>query len=62
VTGTLKLVFARFPIGRAAEMRATRVDHEDPIGSLIHPDAILLLPLSVYAERVIRRKANRKLA
>ena len=62
MAGTLKLILARFPIGRAAEMRATRVDHENPIGSLVHPDAVLLLPLRIDTERVIRGKANGKLA
>ena len=43
-------------------MRTTRVDHKNAIRSFVHPDAVLLLPLGVNAKRVIRRKANGKLA
>src|SRR4030095_2533587 len=62
MTGTLKLVLTGFPVRRAAEMRAARVDHKNPIGSFVYPDAILLLPLGVNAKRVICRKAHFKLA
>src|SRR5438270_10452252 len=40
VTWTLELVLARLPIGRAAQVRAACVDDEEPIRSLINPDAI----------------------
>ena len=35
-------------------MRATRINNEDPVRSLVDPDAILLLPLGIDAETVIR--------
>ena len=59
---TPKLILARFPVRRAPEMGAAGVDHKNPVGRLVDPNAILLLPLGVNAERVIRRKAHRKFA
>src|SRR6185369_3678070 len=53
VTRALELVFAGFPVGRAAEMRTARVDHEETIGSACDPDAVLLLPLRIDADGVI---------
>src|SRR6266403_32609 len=53
VTRALEFVFAGFPVRRAAEMRAARVDDENAIGSAVDPDTIFLLPLGVDAERVI---------
>lgn len=50
VAWALKLVFAGAPVGSAAQVRATSVDHKNAIGSLIDPDAILLLPLCIDAE------------
>ena len=60
VTGTLKLIFARPPVWSATKMRATRINNEDPIRSLVDPDAILLLPLGIDAKCIIRRKTNPK--
>src|ERR1044071_8005253 len=45
VARALELVLARLPVGRAAEVRAARVDDEDAVGVLDDPDAELLLPL-----------------
>src|SRR5579863_8468501 len=53
VARALEFIFAGFPVGSAAEMRAARVDDEDSIGGAVDPDAIFLLPLGVHAERVI---------
>src|SRR5258708_31588005 len=58
VTGALEFVFAGFPVRRAAEMGAARVDNENAIGSAVDPDAVFLLPLGVNAERVVGRIAN----
>ena len=58
VTMTLKLILARFPIGRATEVRAARINYKNPVGSLVNPDAILLLPLGIYSQRIVRRKAD----
>src|SRR5690349_11321418 len=58
VTGAFELVFAGFPVGRAAEMRAARVDHEESIGSARDPDAVLLLPLGIDAYRVVARRPD----
>src|SRR5436305_3438275 len=58
VAGTLKLVLAGFPIRRAAEMSAARVDDKDAVGRAIYPYAIFLLPLGVDAEGVVRAIAN----
>ena len=60
MTRTLEFVFARLPIGRAAEMGAARVDHEQSIRSLIDPDSILLLPFRIDTKRVVARKSNFK--
>src|SRR5205807_4376174 len=58
VAGALELVFAGFPVGRAAEVRAARVDDKDAIGCAVHPDTIFLLPLGIHAEGVVRGVAN----
>src|SRR5258708_18988730 len=58
MTRTLELVFAGLPVGRATEMRATRIDHEYPIGRAIDPDAILLLKLGIDSERELRGISN----
>src|SRR5262249_48323653 len=55
MTRTFELVFTRLPVGRAAEMRAARIDNEQAIGRAIHPDAIFLLPLGIDAESVVSR-------
>ena len=62
VTGTLKLVFARPPVRSAAKMRAAGVDNEYAVRSLVHPDAILLLPLGIDAKRIVGRKTDPKYA
>ena len=62
VTGTLKLVFTRSPVGCAAKMRATGIDNEYAVRSLVDPDAILLLPLGIYAKRIVGGKTDAKYA
>jgi hypothetical protein len=39
-------------------MRAARENNEDAVRSLVDPDTILLLPLRINAESIIRRKAH----
>ena len=58
VARTLEFVFAGFPIRRATQVRAPRVDHEHSVRRAIHPDPVFLLPFRVYAERVVRRISN----
>jgi len=58
VTGTFEFVFAGLPIRRAPEVRASRIHYEQSVGSLIHPDAILLLIFRIDAERVVAGKSN----
>src|SRR6266849_173886 len=53
VARALEFVFAGFPVGGAAEMRAARVDDEDAVGRAVQPNAVFLLPLGVDTERVI---------
>ena len=62
VTGTLKFVFARPPVWSAAKMRAPGIDNENPVRSLVDPDAILLLPLGIDPKRIVRRKTDAKYA
>ena len=47
VARTLELVLAGFPIGCAAEVSASGVNHEKPFGVSNDPDAVLLLKLCV---------------
>src|SRR5262249_30509981 len=58
VTWALEFVLARFPVRRAAQVRAPRVNHEKAFRVLNDPDAILLLILGVYPDRVVARKSN----
>src|ERR1700730_5480783 len=58
VAGALEFVFAGFPVRRAAEMRAARVDDENAVGRAVDPDTIFLLPVGVHAERVVGGIAN----
>src|SRR5215204_4907652 len=58
VARALELVLARLPVGRASQVRAARVDDEQALGVSDDPDAVLLLPLGVHAERVVARKAD----
>src|ERR1700730_9939467 len=58
VARALEFVLAGFPVRRAAEMGAARVDDENAVRSAVDPDAIFLLPLGVYAQRVVGRIAN----
>src|SRR5712692_1032633 len=53
VARTLEFVFAGFPIGRAAKMRAARVDDENAVGCAIDPDSNFFLNLGVDTESVI---------
>src|SRR5581483_883647 len=45
VTRTLEFVLRRLPVGRAAQVGAARINHEQPVWCAIHPDAIFLLEL-----------------
>src|SRR6185503_4870622 len=56
----LELVLTGLPVGRTTEMRAARVDDEETVGSSRHPDAILLLPLGIYTERVVVWRSDAK--
>src|SRR5262249_33607964 len=58
----LELVFAGLPIGRAAQMRADRRDHENALGILHHPDAMVLLKFGIHAESEVGRKSDFELA
>src|SRR6516162_9017947 len=58
VTGALELVFTGFPVGRTAQMRAPRENDKQAIRGAIHPNAVFLLPLRIYAQRVVRGIAN----
>src|SRR5919109_896337 len=53
VARTLKLVFARLPVRRAAEMCASRVNNEQTIRRAINPNAIFLLPFGVHAQPIV---------
>src|SRR5580693_2076026 len=53
VAGTFEFVLAGFPVGRAAEMRTTRENNEHAVRCTADPDAVLLLPLGVYAQGVV---------
>src|SRR6266478_523252 len=55
VARAFEFVLAGFPIRRATEMRAARVDDEDAVGRAVDPDAIFLLPLGIDAQRVVGR-------
>src|SRR2546426_6044767 len=58
VARTLKFVLTGFPIRRATEVGAPRVDHEQPVWSTVNPNSIFLLPFRVYSNRVIRGIAD----
>src|SRR5579859_595970 len=60
MAGTLEFVLAGFPIGSAAEVRATGVNHKQAVRSAVHPDAVFLLTLGIHTESVIRREADLK--
>jgi len=47
VARTFEFVLAGLPIGRAAQMSATRVDDKQPVRRAVHPDAVFLLKLSI---------------
>src|SRR5690242_17475249 len=53
VARTLELVFAGLPVRSAAQMCAARVDNKDAVWSAVHPDAVFLLKLGIYAQRVV---------
>ena len=55
VARTLEFVLACLPIWCAAQMRTSRIDHEQAVRRLSHPDALLLLPLGVDAQCVVAR-------
>ena len=58
VARTLEFVFAGLPVGRAAEMRAPCINHEQTVRRTVHPDAIFLLEFGVDSESEIGRVAN----
>src|SRR5216684_336048 len=58
VARALELVLAGFPIGCAAQMRAASVNDEHTARRAVHPDAVLLLPLGIDAQSVVRSVAN----
>jgi len=58
VTGTLKFVFAGFPVGRTAEVGADRRDDENALGVTDYPNALLILKFGIDAETEVRRIAN----
>src|SRR5438105_4593598 len=58
VTRALEFIFGGLPIGRAAQVRAARVNNEEPVGRAVNPDAVLLLKFRVYADAVIGRIAD----
>src|SRR3989442_2896669 len=60
VTRALEFVFGGFPVRRAAQMSAHRVDHEDAFGIAHHPDAVFVLKFRIHAETEIRRVTDEK--
>src|SRR5258708_365132 len=58
VARALELVLAGFPIGCAAQMGAAGVNDEHTTRRAVHPDAVLLLPLGIHAQSVVRGVAN----
>ena len=58
MTGAFELVFAGFPVGRTTQMSAPRENDKQPIRCAIHPNAVFLLPLRIYAQRIVRGIAN----
>src|SRR5215211_7394006 len=57
-----ELVLTCLPVGCTTEMSATCIDDEESIGCFRHPDAVLLLPFCIDAERVIAWRADAKRA
>src|SRR2546423_2701632 len=47
---TFEFVFCCFPIRRASQMSAHRVNDEDALSITHHPDAIFILKFCIYAE------------
>src|SRR5712692_7471311 len=54
MAGALELVLARLPIRRAAQMSTASIDDKDTIGGAVDPDAVLLLPLRIHTQGVVR--------
>ena len=50
VARTLEFVLARFPVRRAAEMSAPRVNDKQPVRRAVHPDSVFLLKLSINTQ------------
>src|SRR5262245_17760158 len=50
VARTLEFVLTGLPVRSAAQVRASRVNHENPIRSAIHPYAVLLLELGIHTK------------
>src|SRR5205807_10079993 len=58
LTMAFELFQCRQPIGSAAQMRATRIYDEQPIGSAVNPYAVFLLKLSIDAQTEVGRIAD----
>src|SRR5262249_2600112 len=55
VTWAFEFVLCGFPIGSAAQVSATSVDHEQAIRSAIYPNPILLLKFCIHSKCEVRR-------
>src|SRR2546426_5589472 len=60
VTRALEFVFRSLPIRRASQMRAPRVDDEQPARDAVHPDAVFALKFGFHTQGKIRRITDRK--
>src|SRR6185436_120065 len=60
VAWTLELIFAGFPIRRAAQVRADGRDHEDSLRVADHPDAVRVLEFGVDAKTEVGWIADRE--
>src|SRR5262249_39143766 len=54
VARALELVLPGLPVGRAAKMRAPRINHEEFVRLLHDPDAVLFLKLGLHTQRKVR--------
>src|SRR5581483_717239 len=58
MTRTFEFVLARLPIGRATQVRAARVNHKQPVSSLLDPNAIRHFVFLINAETVVSQEPN----
>ena len=58
VARAFELVLARFPIGCAAQVSASGVNHEKPFGVSNNPDAVLLLKFCIDSKTEVGRIAD----